>query len=148
LENDLAHAPAAGPAIVAGGAELVAVLIIHPTDVGHRADPDTWSPLGHGCRVRDVLLVQRQPVLAARRVDGPEFDPDLDAVTRQLPDAAAPFAHVLARIDGEDREPIVVHPFPNRLERSLRWVAPHTLHEVRHHLPDVRRHLGAGPDRG
>src|SRR5438445_802990 len=30
---------------------------------------------------------------------------------------------------------------PKPLERSLRWVAVHTVHEVRHHLLDVRRQL-------
>ena len=31
--------------------------------------------------------------------------------------------------------------YPEQMERSLRWVAVHTVHEVRHHNLDVRRQL-------
>jgi hypothetical protein len=34
-----------------------------------------------------------------------------------------------------------MYNYPERLDRSLRWVAMHTLHEVRHHLLDLRRQL-------
>ena len=40
----------------------------------------------------------------------------------------------------------VTYNYPQRLERSLRWVALHTLHEVRHHVADVRRQIDEGPD--
>lgn len=54
-------------------------------------------------------------------------------------EAADLFTNVLARLDDADWERTVTYTYPNRAERSLRWVATHTLHEVRHHLLDVRR---------
>jgi hypothetical protein len=105
--------------------------------------------------MRDVLLVQRERVLAARRTDTPSFAPmgrdervDHDGyaeqspadVARQARDAAALFANVLARL-GDDWERTVVYNYPAPFERSLRWVAVHTVHEMHHHLLDVRRQL-------
>jgi hypothetical protein len=62
-------------------------------------------------------------------------------VARQLTDAAALFVGVLARLDAADWERAVVYVYPEPAERTLRWVATHTLHEVRHHLLDIRRQL-------
>ncbi len=158
---DLGAAESAGPDIVAGAGRFAAVLRDATPDLRRRPDPDTWSPLEYGCHVRDVLSVQRERVLTARRTDRPSFEPmgrdervehdgyaqqDPDAVARQLTDAAALLANVLARLDADDWERRVVYGYPVRLERSLRWVGMHTLHEVRHHLGDVRRQLA--PDGG
>lgn len=158
---DLARAPDAGRAIVEGVAPLAVVLRDTPADVRLRPRPETWSPLEYGCHVRDVLLVQRERVLAARRTDRQSFDPmgrdervehdgyadqDPGAVARQLTDAAALFANVLGRLGAGDWERVVTYNYPQRLERSLRWVALHTLHEVRHHVADVRRQIDEGPD--
>ncbi len=119
-----------------------------------RPEPDTWSPLEYLCHVRDVLLVQRERVLQARREERPTPAPmgrdervehdgyseqDPEAVIRQADDAAAMFVHVLGRLGSDDWERTVVYNFPTPTERSLRWVAVHTLHEVEHHLDDARR---------
>jgi hypothetical protein len=161
FEYDLAGAEAAGPAVVAGVAEFVAVLGADPSHLRRRLRADMWSPLEYGCHLRDVLLVQRERVLAARRVDRPSFEPmgrdervdhdgyghqDPGAVARQLSDAASLFANVLARLDPASWERTVMYNYPVHLERSLRWVAVHTVHEVRHHLLDVRRQLASGAD--
>jgi DinB superfamily len=161
FEYDLGEAQAAGPAVVAGVAEVASVLRGNPPEVRRRAQADTWSPLEYGCHVRDVLQVQRERVLAARRVDRPSFEPmgrdervehdgyaqqDPDDVARQLSDAASLFANVLARLDLASWERTVMYSYPVHLERSLRWVAVHTVHEVRHHLLDVRRQLASGSD--
>jgi hypothetical protein len=152
----LEAAPDSGPAIVQGAAALAAIL----TDGGEsrrRPEPRTWSPLEYGCHVRDVLLVQRERVLAARRLDCPSFDPmgrdervehdgyaqqEPGDVARQLTDAAELFANVIARLGPLDWERTAIYGYPERRERSLRWVAVHTEHEVRHHLLDVRHNLG------
>jgi hypothetical protein len=154
---DLDGAPAAGNAIVEGSGELARILAEGGPELGVRPEPRTWSPLEYGCHVRDVLLVQRERVLAARRTDGPSFDPmgrderaEHDGyadqrpgdVARQLTDAASLFANVLARLAPGDWDRTVLYNFPRQSERSLRWVAVHTVHEVRHHLADVRRQLG------
>jgi hypothetical protein len=62
-------------------------------------------------------------------------------VVRQLSEAAYLFANDLSRLAPEDWLRSVMYNYPERLDRSLRWVAMHTLHEVRHHLLDVRRQL-------
>src|SRR3954454_18253428 len=79
-----------------------------------RPEPQTWSALEYACHVRDVLLVQRERVLLALRVDEPCVEPmgrdervEADGyneqqpvdVGRQLNDAALMFASVLRRLD-------------------------------------------------
>jgi hypothetical protein len=151
------QAAGAADGIVASASELAAILGGASPGLRSRPEPATWSPLEYGCHVRDVLLVQRERVLAARRIDQPSFAPmgrdervdhdgyatqDPDDVARQLGDAALLFAHVLDRLDASDWERTVVYNYPQRQERDLRWVAAHTLHEVRHHLLDIRRQMG------
>ncbi|MBA3652898.1 MAG: DinB family protein [Actinobacteria bacterium] len=156
FEYELNDAARAGQSIVEGGVEFAAVLGNQTLDLTTRRQAATWSPLEYGCHLRDVLLVQRERVLAARRTDTPSFDPmgrdervehdgyadqDPVIVARQLSEAARMFANVLARLGTEDWDRTVIYNYPTRLERPLRWVAVHTVHEVRHHLLDVRRQL-------
>ena len=130
-----------------------------PDGARARPEPGTWSPLEYACHLRDVLLVQRERVLAARRVDRPVFDPmgrdervehdgyagqDSQDVARQLVDAAAMFANDLDRLTPADWDRTVMYSYPKRWERSLRWVAVHTLHEVYHHTMDINRGVAAG----
>ncbi|MGO9873940.1 MAG: DinB family protein [Acidimicrobiia bacterium] len=155
FDYDLTAASGAGASIVDGAAELGGLLI---RDGAGRTRPesDVWSPIEYCCHVRDVLLVQRERVIAARLRDCPSFDPmgrderveydgyagqDAQHVVRQLDDAAMLFANVLARLAPNDWDRTVMYSYPKRFERSLRWVAVHTVHEVRHHLGDVRRQL-------
>jgi hypothetical protein len=115
-----------------------------------------WSPLEYGCHIRDVLLAQRERVLAARRANCAECAPlgreervdhdgygeqDPADVARQLADAAMLFGNVLARLGPEDWDRTVVYNYPEILERTLRWVAVHTVHDVQHHLLDIRRQI-------
>ncbi|MGW7458431.1 DinB family protein [Streptomyces sp. NPDC054797] len=127
-----------------------------PTALRRRSEPQVWSPLEYACHVRDVLLVQRERLLAARRRDTPvaesmgreervEHDgyaqQDPADVARQLQDAALLFGHALDRLSPSDWERTLTYPYPEPRERSLRWLAVHTLHELRHHLGDFRRQL-------
>jgi len=154
FEYDLDLAPSAGRMIVERVVELCGLIGNGSVDVSRRRDPAVWSPLEYACHVRDVLLVQRERVLAARRFERPSFDPmgrdervqhDGYAdqhpadVVRQLTDAASLFANVLSRLGPTDWDRTVMYNYPSRFERSLRWVAVHTIHEVQHHLLDVRR---------
>ena len=75
FEYDLAGALSAGPAIIDRVAELCGLLGDGRADLRTRRQPSTWSPLEYGCHVRDVLLVQRERVLAARRIDHPSLEP-------------------------------------------------------------------------
>jgi hypothetical protein len=156
FEYDLTRTSETAADIVEGARDLARILSDDAADLRTRGNPQTWSPLEYGCHLRDVLLVQRERVLAARRIDRPSFDPmgrdervqhdgyaDQDAgdVARQLDDAAHMLTNVLSRLEPADWERKVIYSYPKRFERSLRWVAVHTAHEVHHHLLDVRRQL-------
>ena len=156
FEYDLAGAPGAGNAIIHGVHDLAQILRT-ARDAVPRRESQTWSPLEYGCHVRDVLLVQRERVLAGRRMDCPSFDPmgreeraEHDGyaeqkpprVANQLTEAAFMFANALARLGPDDWERTVMYNYPSVSERSLRWLAVHTEHEVVHHLLDVRRQVG------
>ena len=156
FEYDLGEAPIANAAIVQGSKDLVSILNDNAADVTTRREPQIWSPLEYGCHVRDVLLVQRERVLAARSMDRPSFNPmgreervqydgyaeqDITDVARQLSDAARLFANVLSRLSPHDWDRSVMYNYPGPCERSLRWVAVHTVHELHHHTLDVRDQL-------
>lgn len=153
---DLAAAEDAAEAIAAGVGEI-ASLLTAGGDVRTRREPEVWSPLEYGCHVRDVLLVQRERVLAARRVEGYVCTPmgreervkhdgyaeqnPVD-VARQLTDAALLLGNTLRRLSADAWERVVIYSYPEPTERPLRWVAVHTVHEVQHHTMDIRRQGG------
>lgn len=156
---DLSLAQSTSRRLVEGSAELVA-LLTPPADVRSRRHLGVWSPLEYVCHVRDVFLVQRERVLAARRLERPSFttmgrdervafdgyaEQEPVDVARQLLDAARLLANVLARLDEGSWDRPVVYQYPRPQERSLRWVAVHTRHEIEHHLLDVRRQLDPAP---
>lgn len=150
-----AFAAAASEIVTCAGA-LAARIREPAADVRTRRSPEQWSPLEYACHVRDLLLVQRERVLAARWVEQPSFAPmgrdervaldgyaeqDPAAVARQLEDAAAMFANVLERLSAGEWDRTVVYNYPAEQVRTLRWVAVRTLHEVVHHRWDVQRQL-------
>jgi hypothetical protein len=153
---DVSAAGTAGAAITAAGAEAATLLVRHAEAAPTRRDPDTWSALEYGCHLRDVLLVQRERVLLALRVDRPAPEPMgreeravLDGyseqlpvdVARQLTDASSLFTHLLGRLGPEQWERTMTYNYPTPGPRSLSWVAVHTEHEALHHLGDIRRQL-------
>jgi hypothetical protein len=155
---DLALAPSVSRLSGDHAEEYARLLSTEPSLLRRRPAPDVWSPLEYACHVRDVLLVQRERVLAARRLDSPVVEPmgrdervehagyareSPADVARQLRDAALLFAGALDLLAPGDWERTLVYPYPGRAERSLRWLAVHTLHELRHHLLDVRRPLAS-----
>ncbi|TLS42821.1 DinB family protein [Streptomyces montanus] len=156
FEYDLALAPTVSTLAKGHASEYAELLRAEPSVLRRRSAPHVWSPLEYACHMRDVLLAQRERALAARRHETPVAEPmgrdervDHDGyarqqpadVARQLRDAALLFAHVLDRLSPADWERTLVYTYPEREERSLRWVAVHTLHELRHHLLDMRRQL-------
>ncbi|MEB4211854.1 DinB family protein [Mycobacterium sp. 94-17] len=153
---DLSQSAGVARAIPERVAEVAAILRGREADLRSRRRPAVWSPLEYACHLRDMLLVQRERVLAARRIDGPDCLPsgrdervvhdgyaeqEPEDVARQLADAAQLFANVLARLGPDDWDRSVVYHYPETRERSLRWVALHTMHEAQHHLLDIRRQL-------
>ncbi|WP_405168015.1 DinB family protein [Nocardia sp. NBC_01499] len=136
--------------------EYADLLLTDSPKLRQRPEPETWSPLEYACHMRDVLLVQRERALAARRTKLPDATPmgrdervEHDGyadqrpsdVGRQLRDAAQLFANVLERLNDDDWERTLMYSYPEPQERSLRWLALHTLHELRHHLLDMHRQL-------
>lgn len=140
-----------------GVAELVELMTTtERQNLALQTRPDLWSPLEYACHVRDVLLTQRERMLLARRVDVPEAVPmgrdervlhdgyaeqDPAEVAEELTVAARLLVNTLDRLDLSDWERRILYSWPEPRERTLRWVAAHTLHEVRHHLLDVRRQM-------
>jgi len=157
FEYELARAGEAGAQIVSGsGAIASRMQLSEVAQLRRRVEPGVWSPLEYACHVRDVLLVQRERVLTARRIERPSFDPmgrdervehdgyasqEPHAVARQLNDAAALLANVFSRLEPGDWDRMVMYNYPVHLERSLTWVAVHTVHEVTHHLKDIETQL-------
>lgn len=156
-EYDLAAATRLGDDIEIGVGQLADLLTnADRKTLARRITPELWSPIEYCCHVRDMLLTQRERVLLARRVDVPDAVPmgrdervahegyaeqDPAEVAEELTMAARLLTNVLDRLDGADWELQLVYNWPERTERTLRWVAAHTLHEVRHHSLDVRRQL-------
>lgn len=145
--------------LITGVADTTAVLRAGG-DLRSRRSPDVWSPLEYACHVRDMLLVQRERVLLARRVERPDCTPmgrdervehegyadqEPADVARQLADAGELLTNVLRRLPAAEWERTVLYRFPEPTVRTLRWVALHTLHEVRHHLLDIHRQVGQAP---
>jgi DinB superfamily len=154
---DLTAATRAGDEILAGVAELARLLMTtdRPT-LARRTAPERSSPPEYTCHVRDVLITQRERVLPARRVDVPAAVPmgrdervahegyaesDPIEVAEEVTIAARLLANALRRLDTRDWELRVIYNWPHRTERTLRWVAANTLHDVRHHLLDIQRQL-------
>jgi hypothetical protein len=122
-----------------------------------RPAPETWSALEYGCHVRDLLLVQRERVLRMRRELRPApsamgreeraehdgyADQDPTDVARQLTDAAAMFTRALDRMPDADWDRTILYRWPVQQERTMRWVAVHTVHELQHHTGDIAAQLG------
>lgn len=145
----------AAASIRSGVDEVAAVLRSRgSSSASVRPAPGVWSPVEYGCHLRDVLLVQRERgILALVSKEPPSLAPmsrdervalegygssSAEDVARQLVDAAALFTNVLDRLDGEGWSRTLRYNDPVERVRTLRWLAVHTLHEVQHHLADVR----------
>lgn len=119
-----------------------------------RPAPEVWSPLEYACHVRDVLRINLGRVALGLVVDTPSFEPmDRDArparyrydaqlpdvVAREVLDAADALALVYDALSDEQLERTVTYNWPQRFERTLRWVGQHTVHELVHHRMDLQR---------
>jgi len=156
FDYDTVEPRAVATALVQGAIAVADLLRAGSSQLAVRAQPSVWSPLEYGCHLRDVLLVQRERLLLARRVEQPEMvsmgrderveherygQQDPQDVARQLVDAAGLFANALEGLSDDAWQRTVVYNYPQRSVRSLSWMAQHTLHEVRHHHLDISRQL-------
>jgi hypothetical protein len=132
-----------------------------------RPQPGTWSALEYACHVRDVLLVQRDRAVLALVEENPGFArmyrdervglARYDAhpasqVAVQLGVAAELCATVFEGLTREQWDRPLIYNYPAPAPRDVAWLARNTVHEVEHHLGDIRSVLVAvtsgRPDRG
>ncbi len=123
-------------------------------DPRRRPAPEVWSPLEYTCHVRDVLRVQGERLALALRLDDPVFEPmgreervvtdayntqDPQTVLADLAGAADDLARVFATLGPPQWRRTGVYNWPTVESRTVLWLARHTLHEVEHHLLDLKR---------
>jgi hypothetical protein len=149
-------APAEVPAILrALGAQYADVLLRPEAQPILTARPaaGVWSALEYACHVRDVLLVQRDRVLLALVEDTPSLarmhgDERVAVagyqrqgaadVAAQLQMAADLMATLFEGLSSQHLDRRCIYNFPESTEHDVRWLGRHTVHEVTHHLGDVR----------
>jgi hypothetical protein len=97
--------------------EVVTILRNDDVDRRSRRNPNVWSPLEYGCHLRDMLLVQRERVLAARRVARSERPmlargpgPGMVAIPPQRTPLAAPFVQAGWCQSGSGPMPLIAKP--------------------------------------
>ena len=120
---------------------------------------DVWSALEYGCHTRDVLAVQGERIYQVLTVQEPlfesmrreqravEFDynaQDPHVVATQLTEAAGYLRQLLLSLAAEDWHRTGWFNWPVPTQRDVDWMARHALHELVHHLLDVRRQIN-GP---
>jgi DinB family protein len=151
------------PALRNGADELASSLRNAAAQVRTRPAPNVWSPLEYGCHVRDIFEVQRERIDLALRVDNPPFPPmgrderavrdryneqSLDVVLAALRERADELASVLEGLDDEEWTRTGIYNYPEPADRTVEWIARHTLHEVRHHERDIDQGLARIRSRG
>jgi DinB superfamily len=143
-------------------------LSVPPDDAGRhellrrRPGPDVWSALEYACHVRDVLIAQRERLFLAQVEDRPTFSSIYrdqrvilgDYVNEDPLDVAEGIrlaAHLMARalgyLDAAGWSRTCIYGYPAPTERTLLWLAQHTLHEGLHHLADIEQVVRSGQGR-
>jgi S-DNA-T family DNA segregation ATPase FtsK/SpoIIIE len=137
------------------GEDGLALLRAHP-------DPEAWSALEYACHVRDVLDVQRARIALALAEDVPTFEPmgreervvalrydeqDPSVVITAIAANADAAASAFEALTPEQWRRTGIYSYPEVVERPLRWIGQHTVHELHHHLLDVGRTLRAARGR-
>ena len=125
-----------------------------------RPSPEVWSAVEYGCHVRDVLLAQRERLFQALVEEEPTFVPIYrdqrvvlarygDQIPEQVADeisfAATLTAWAFGGLDDSAWNRTCIYNFPEPSERTLLWLAQHTLHEGEHHLIDIGRVMESTP---
>jgi hypothetical protein len=118
-----------------------------------RPNPDRWSAVEYTAHVRDVLLTIRDRLVIGLVEDNPGFKPlyrderlalglyrrdTADDVAVELRAAGAMFARLFDEIDPQLLSRPVQYGFPDPLPRTLLWMGRQAVHEVEHHLEDIR----------
>jgi hypothetical protein len=123
-----------------------------------RPEPHVWSALEYACHFRDVVLAQRERLYLALVEDIPRFwsiyrdqrvtlacysDDRVEDVAREVDMAAGLLARAFARLDDGQWRRRCIYGYPAPMERTIAWLARHTVHEGRHHLQDIDAGISA-----
>ena len=121
-------------------------------EVRTRPHADVWSALEYACHVRDVLRIQRDRVALALVEERPDFTPmgredrvvndryneqDPGVVAGEISEAASALASAVEVLTPSQWERTGIHHWPTTTERTIAWLARHTVHECEHHLRDI-----------
>ncbi len=123
----------------------------------NRPDLDVWTPLEYACHLRDLLEVQRARLVLALSEECPTYSPmgreelvitrrydeqDPIVVADQIDRRTDELAVAFSALDAAQWERTAIYNWPAPAERSMAWMARHTIHEGEHHLGDMDRLLG------
>jgi hypothetical protein len=115
-------------------------------------EPEVWSALEYACHIRDVLLAQRERLFLTLVEACPGFAPiyrdhraalaryadeDPPTVADEVEMAAGLVARSFAGVSPEGASRRCLYNFPQPSERTVVWLAQHTLHEAVHHVRDM-----------
>lgn len=115
-----------------------------------RPAPEVWSAHEYACHVRDVLEWQDRRVKLAQVEELPALQPmgreervagyaEIDPST--VPGAIRANANALRTtlegLDASGWERRALYNYPTKTERSVEWIATHTIHEIVHHRQDI-----------
>lgn len=155
FEWDAVISSEVGQRIIKSAAEIANLISTNSTSNARRT-PEVWSPVEYTGHVRDVLFNIRDRLIVAINEDNPLckglfgtsrielglYKNDSPAVVvKELMVAASLFVRTWDRIPETIRDKTMVYGWPRLADRSLHWVAAQALHEVEHHLSDIRAGL-------
>jgi DinB superfamily len=146
-----------GERVVAGVRDVITLI---GTATGQLAttqpSPGRWSALEYAAHVRDVLLTIRDRLVIGLVEDQPGFKPmyrdhrvhlglyHADTVENVVPEllaSATMFQRLFSAIDPALHDRIVLYGFPSPDPRSLLWMGRQAVHEIDHHLNDIRENF-------
>ena len=115
-----------------------------------RPAPEVWSAHEYACHVRDVLEVQQRRIRLTQTEEVPVFEPmgreeriagyaavDTASLPAQIRAKADRLVETLESLGPTGWDRTGIYNYPEKAERSVEWIATHTIHEVVHHRQDI-----------
>ncbi len=139
----------------AGFAEALAAEGSSPYD---RAGPQMWSAIEYAAHARDVLLNLRERIIcgvaednptpkamfaAVRLAAGVYAGESVEALPAEMTVATELLCRTLEALTPEVLARPIFYPYPVPATRTLLWVGAQAVHEMEHHLDDVRTLMSA-----
>ncbi len=136
-----------------GVSSMGALLRAAPENSMERPSPNRWSMIEYAAHVRDVMLTMRDRLVIGLVEDNPSFKPlyrdqriDLglyrsdtsEAVVSETEAAAEMFIRLFTEIEPNLLGRPVQYGSPDPQNRTLEWMGKQVVHELEHHLDDIR----------